>query len=96
MSHDSEERRAHVLISGRVQGVSFRYATAQMAQRRQVAGWVRNLADGKVEAVFEGGKHDVESMVDWCRVGPPGAGVEHVDFAWEAPTGEFSSFNVRF
>lgn len=88
--------RAHVFISGRVQGVFFRYETQLRAIRNNVTGWVRNLPDGRVEAVFEGEKENVESMIEFCRRGPPGALVKNVEVAWENPTGEFKGFHIRY
>jgi acylphosphatase len=79
--------RAHVLISGLVQGVSFRWYAIQNARRAGVAGWVRNLDDGRVEAVFEGPQPAVEEMVGWCRDGPPAARVTGTDVVWEEPEG---------
>jgi acylphosphatase len=75
--------------------VSFRYSTMQAAERFRVDGWVRNRLDGTVEAVFEGAKENVESMVAWCRKGPPAADVEHVDVSWETPEQGFKGFRVR-
>ena len=86
--------RGHVFISGRVQGVSFRYAALRQAVRVGVTGWVRNLTDGRVEIVCEGGAEGVRQMVDWCNAGPPGALIEDVEVAWEYPTGEFPSFEI--
>ncbi|MGA9532547.1 MAG: acylphosphatase [Anaerolineales bacterium] len=88
-------KRAHVFVRGRVQGVGFRYHTTQEAQRHGVQGWVRNLADGRVEATFEGGETDVEHMVRWCQHGPTAAQVDHVDVQWSEATDEFSGFHVR-
>ncbi|HLZ07448.1 MAG TPA: acylphosphatase, partial [Chloroflexota bacterium] len=88
-------RRAHVFASGSVQGVSFRYATYQIARREGVGGWVRNLSDGRVEAIFEGESAAVERLVEWCRHGPPGAEVASLDVDWPDPTGEFSGFTIR-
>jgi len=88
--------RAHVLVSGRVQGVFFRSQTRYEANRRKVAGWVRNTSDGRVEAVFEGEKEDVEKMIDFCRRGPPGARVTKVDVRWEDYTGESRDFKIRY
>ena len=88
--------RAHVFISGRVQGVFFRYETRLRAIRNNVTGWVRNLPDGRVEAVFEGEKENVEAMIDFCHRGPPGAIVRKVEVIWEKPTGEFKSFQIRY
>jgi acylphosphatase len=76
------------VISGRVQGVGFRYATAQRARSRDVAGWVRNNADGTVEAVFEGEPEQVDALVAWCRRGPAGSRVDDVRAELEAPNGE--------
>ncbi|RJS84645.1 acylphosphatase [Candidatus Bathyarchaeota archaeon] len=88
--------RAHVYVSGLVQGVFFRYETMLNAKRRNVKGWVRNLPDGRVEAVFEGEKEDVESLIAFCRRGPPGAVVTSVDVKWEKPTGEFKDFRIIY
>lgn len=89
------EKRAHVFVSGRVQGVSFRYYTTQEAQRKGVAGWVRNLMDGRVEAIFQGDEQAVEHMVDWCHQGSPAARVHDVDVSWEVPVDDLSGFRVR-
>ncbi len=88
--------RAHVLVSGRVQGVFFRQGTRDLARRLGVTGWVRNLLDGRVEAVFEGEREDVESMIDFCKRGPPGAKVTKVDVRWEEYVGEFKGFRIRY
>ena len=88
--------RAHVLISGRVQGVFFRYETKCLAVKLGVAGWVRNLPDGRVEAVFEGEKEDVERMIEFCHRGPPGAIVREVEVSWEEPTGRFQGFRILY
>lgn len=96
MGQDAEIVRAHVVISGRVQGVSFRYATLQAAQRHRVHGWVRNRADGRVEATFEGTRADVDSMIAWCKTGPPAAIVDGVEFEWQTVSERFSGFNIRF
>ena len=88
--------RAHVFVSGRVQGVFFRSDTRYEANRRRVRGWVRNLSDGRVEAVFEGEKDDVEKLIEFCRRGPHGARVAKVDVQWEDYTGEFRGFEIRY
>ena len=81
--------RAHVFISGKVQGVFFRYATLEEAKARGVCGWVRNLPDKRVEAVFEGEKEAVEEMIAFCHRGPPAAKVTKVEVHWEEYKGEF-------
>lgn len=91
---DDRLARAHVIVSGMVQGVFFRSATKSSAVARGLTGWVKNLPDGKVEAVFEGLKPLVEEAVAWTHEGPPGSRVDSVDVSWEQPRGE-SSFTVR-
>ena len=78
-----------------MQGVGFRQQTAARARSLDLAGWVANLADGSVEAVFEGPRDRVESMVDWCRRGPSGARVTGLDEVSEAPRGE-AGFRIEF
>jgi len=87
--------RVHILISGMVQGVFFRYSTRDRAQELKINGWVRNLPDGKVEAVFEGEKENIQQMIDWCHHGPDGAAVSNVDVAREGPSGEYSGFEIK-
>jgi acylphosphatase len=86
-SSPSSTQRVRVFISGRVQGVGFRYSTREAAIQRGVNGWVRNLSDGRVEAVLEGSQPDVESMIEWCHQGPPGAVVQEVNVSQESPEG---------
>ena len=88
--------RAHVFVSGRVQGVSFRWQTQRKAQDLELTGWVRNLWDGRVEAIFEGDKDTVQQAVYWCYRGDPPASVEDVDISYEAPTGEFRGFRITW
>lgn len=88
--------RAHVFISGRVQGVFFRSEARQEARRIGVAGWVRNTPDGKVEAVFEGEEKSVKEIIDFCKRGPSGASVTNVHVVWESYTGEFRNFEIRY
>ena len=89
-----ERVRAHVTIDGRVQGVNFRYSAQQHAHSAGVAGWVRNLDDGRVEAVFEGPRDAVKRVVSWCYGGPGSARVEKVDVQWERPTGQDNGFRI--
>ncbi len=86
--------RRHVWVSGRVQGVAFRHACAERARVAGVSGWVRNTADGRVEAVFEGSEEAVESLVAWCRTGPALARVLDVAAAAEPPE-HLAGFSVR-
>jgi acylphosphatase len=85
--------RARVVVRGRVQGVFFRAKTRDRASSLGLGGWVRNNNDGSVEAVFEGERERVYSMVEWCRRGPSYARVDDVEVAWEEPQGE-SEFTV--
>jgi acylphosphatase len=79
--------RYRVLVSGRVQGVLFRDTCRRVARQHGVSGWVRNLPDGRVEAVFEGPAADVGRLVEWSRRGPRSAVVEGVDVQTETPEG---------
>lgn len=90
----SEKIRVHLLISGRVQGVFYRLETMRAAEERSVTGWVRNLPDGRVEAVAEGDTASVESLIEWCRIGPARAKVDSIDIHQEPFTGEFSDFQI--
>jgi acylphosphatase len=87
--------RAHVFVSGMVQGVSFRWYAVETARSKGVAGWVRNLPDGRVEAVFEGNDGAVNAMVDWCKQGPRHARVADVEVVWEDPEG-LHSFDLDY
>ena len=87
--------RRHVIVSGRVHGVFFRDSTQREARRLGVAGWVRNLEDGTVEAVFEGGSSAVDSMVDFCRRGPERARVDEVVVDANQPLEGLDGFDVR-
>jgi acylphosphatase len=93
-STEAKTLRAHVFISGRVQGVNFRWYTQRKAQELGLTGWVRNLWDGRVEAVFEGDAGAVRQAVAWCHTGEPPARVADVDVTYAPFTGEFRSFRV--
>ncbi|HBG91931.1 MAG: acylphosphatase [Nitrospirae bacterium GWF2_44_13] len=88
--------RAHLLISGRVQGVFYRSFTEDVAQLLGLKGWVKNRSDGNVEAVFEGKKEDIEKAIKSCYKGPPAAKVNNIDVKWEIFKGEFDTFSVRY
>jgi len=85
--------RAHVYISGKVQGVGYRLSTQSEAVKLGIKGWVRNVFDGSVEAVFEGEEKAVDQMIQWCDQGPPSAVVRDVQVEYETPEG-FSEFQV--
>ena len=87
-------KRAKVIVRGSVQGVFFRAEARDRARSLGLAGWVRNVPDGTVEAVFEGEDERVGSMVEWCSQGPAGARVENVDVHWSEPEGE-ERFSIR-
>ncbi|MBP2146680.1 acylphosphatase [Methanofollis sp. W23] len=89
------KRRVHLFVRGRVQGVFFRDATEETARQHGVTGWVQNLPDGRVEAVFEGEAEDVEAVLAVCQRGPPAARVTGVEVHEEPYTGTFSGFSVR-
>jgi len=88
--------RAHVYVSGRVQGVFFRQNTKRQAQTHGVTGWVRNLDDGRVEAVFEGEESAVKAVVEFCSRGPRSAQVTDIAVDWEPFKGEFQSFSIAY
>ena len=87
--------RLHAMVSGRVQGVSFRYYVVERAADLDLTGWVRNRWDGSVEVTAEGPRTRLESLLQVLRQGPPMARVEEVDFAWLEASGEFIGFSVR-
>ncbi|MFQ5736584.1 MAG: acylphosphatase [Thermodesulfobacteriota bacterium] len=84
--------RAHIIVSGIVQGVFFRATTTETARRLNACGWVKNNPDGTVEAVIEGREDDVKALIEWCRKGPSGARVDDVRVRWEDHKGEFDDF----
>ncbi len=92
----AEKVRVHVVIAGRVQGVFFRASTRDEARARGLAGWVRNLPDGRVEALFEGDRPVVENMLAWCRKGPPYSYVDRVDEDWQPYQGDLHDFRVVY
>jgi acylphosphatase len=86
-------KRVRVVVAGRVQGVFYRATCARLAREADVAGFVRNLPDGRVEAAFEGPDEVVDRLVSWCRRGPDLARVDEVDVVSEAPIGD-ATFRV--
>ncbi len=90
-----DRKRAHVRVSGQVQGVFFRDSTREKAQELDLSGYVRNTPDGDVEALFEGPSEAVEEMVRWCGQGPPHASVENVEANYEPAQDDLTGFEVR-
>lgn len=91
----ADKKAVRTKIEGRVQGVNFRMATYQAADRIGVSGWVMNKPDGSVEAFFEGNAENVDAMVSWCYKGPPMALVENVTVSEENYTGQYTDFTIR-
>lgn len=87
--------RAHIFVSGRVQGVFFRESAKEKADEYGIFGWVKNLENGKVEAVLEGEGENVAKMIDWARRGPILAKVQDLKTENEDFSGEFSSFDIK-
>ena len=92
----ADKCRKHVFLSGRVQGVSFRASIRSKAKQLNINGWVKNLRDGRVEAVFSGNTEDVEQMIDYVKKGPRLARVNKVELDEEEYKDEFNSFQIRF
>ena len=89
-------KRVRVRIRGMVQGVCFRAFTRDAARAQGVAGWVKNLRDGSVEALFEGDAEKIESMIAWCHKGSPYGSVDHVEVKEEPYEGEFKRFEITY
>ena len=88
-----EKARARVFVAGRVQGVAFRHSARIKAKKLGITGWIKNLDDGRVEAVLEGEKNTVEKMIQWIKRGPVLASVDEVEVVFEDYKGEFQRFN---
>jgi len=92
----AEKVRVHLMISGLVQGVLFRSNTREIARELRLTGWVKNLLDGRVEAVFEGEKEKVLKIIEWAKRGPELAQIENIEIKWEEYKGEFDDFEIRY
>ena len=90
------QKRIHIFVTGRVQGVFFRQSTRVMAIKNNVNGWVCNLDDGRVEIVVEGEESNINDLVDWCKTGPANSRVDEFELLEEEATGEFENFEVRY
>lgn len=86
--------KIHIYVKGRVQGVFYRDWTRSEAEKLGLTGWVRNLEDGRVEIVAEGGRGKLSKLIESCKKGPIFAGVTHLDVVWEKATGEFNGFEI--
>ncbi|MGE5781938.1 MAG: acylphosphatase [Nitrososphaerales archaeon] len=86
--------RAHLIISGKVQGVYFRKYTQEISIKNKVSGWVRNLKNGNVECILEGLPSNVEKVIEWCHIGPKNSRVDKIDINYETYTGEFQGFKI--
>jgi acylphosphatase len=91
----SERARLHLIVSGRVQGVGFRFSAYDEAKQLALAGWVRNLPGGEVEIVAEGSRENLQMLAAWAHLGPPSAHVTTVREEWLDFTGEFTEFRIR-
>ena len=96
ITNNNKKIRAHLLISGKVQGVYFRQNTKMVATRYGVTGLVHNLKDGRLEVILEGKETDVGKVIEWCYVGPAKAIVNDVYIKYEKYTGEFQEFKVNY
>ena len=90
------QKRVHLFVRGKVQGVFFRQGMKDIADVKNVRGWVKNLPDKRVEAVLEGKDIDVNTVIEWSGVGPPKAVVENVENINENYKGEFSNFEILY
>ena len=87
---------AHVIISGRVQGVFYRASAKEKAEELGLTGWVRNKSDGTVEACFEGEENKVKDMIKWCHQGPRFSKVKNVEVVFKDDLNHYKNFNVRY
>ena len=90
-----EASRVRTVITGRVQGVGFRYFVLRNAKELRLAGWVRNRTDGAVEIVAEGDKQDLQHLVSKLKIGPPTAWIEHISIQWQPPADNLADFVIE-
>ena len=95
-NHSMQLTAAHLIIRGGVQGVFYRAFTRDIASQLGLAGWVRNLPDGSVEALFEGNRDDIEQAIKHCYIGPPGARIDGIDVDWREYRGDQRGFQIRY
>jgi len=89
-------KRVHVFVSGRVQGVGFRWTTLDVARQLKITGWVRNLPDGRVEVMAEAEEEKLKQFIEFLRRGPRYAKVKGVEVKWLDSTGEFKEFKMKY
>ena len=90
------QKRIHIFVTGRVQGVFFRQSTKVMAIKNNVKGWVQNLDDGRVEIIGEGETQDIDNLAHWCKTGPANSRVDEFELSEENISDEFDTFEVRY
>ena len=88
--------RAHIIVSGLVQGVFFRANTRDRARSLGLKGWIKNRSDGKVEGLFEGEEVSVKSIIEYCKQGPSSAVVDKVEVKWEKYEGKYKDFTIKY
>jgi len=96
IKHSMEEKRAHLIIEGKVQGVFYRASARDKAVTLALSGFVKNLPGGSVELVAEGNQEKLELLIAWCRVGPPNAQVTDIKTTFSPPIGEFDNFHIQY
>lgn len=89
-------KRAHIFVSGRVQGVFFRQNALKKAKSLGISGWIKNTKDGRVEAIIEGEEEKINTMIEWLKVGPALARVKNIEIIWEKAKEEFQDFEIQY
>lgn len=90
------QSRIHAIISGKVQGVTFRYHAGKLAKTLGIKGWIKNNSNGTVELIAEGEEIQLQTFLTWCHNGPQHAQVATIDAKWQEPTGEFQDFKIKY
>lgn len=91
-----EDKRVHLIIEGKVQGVFYRASAMEKAVSLGLSGFVRNLSGGEVELVAEGRRENLDELISWCRIGPPNAHVTDIKSTFSTPIGEFDNFHIQY
>jgi len=86
----------HIIVSGRVQGVFFRYNTKNKADKLKINGFIKNLPDGRVEIVAKGNEEDIKRFLEWCKKGPVLVNVKDIEFIDDNPEIGFKGFEIRY